>query len=256
MAAGYKGSGKTSFFNTLFNNDIVRLESSKDINLIMLNIDCEGISQKISLIDTPGFGLGIDDEDLQNSLINFIQKQFDIFIEEESKIRRDPSFEDPRVHCLLYFISCTGNGLKQNDIVFLKKAQHLVNIIPLLSKSDGLSSSEKAFLKQKVKQQLEINDINVFDFENVDYYDKVEEDQNLNSYLPFSIVNSDEDDVKSRIRKYKWGVVDIDNVRHCDFAVLKEVLLGTHLNILIDYTASELYESYRAKVLENNLNNR
>lgn len=254
MAAGYKGSGKSSFFNTLFNNDIVRLEASSDINLIMLNIDCEGISQKISLIDTPGFGLGIDDEDLQNSLINFIQKQFDIFIEEESKIRRDPTFEDPRVHCLLYFIPCTGNGLKQNDINFLKKVQRLVNIIPILSKSDGLNLNEKNTLKEKVKQQLNNNCIEIFDFENTDYYDKVEEDQNLNSYIPFSVVNSDENDVKSRVRKYKWGVVDIDNVRHCDFAVLKEVLLGTHLNILIDFTASELYESYRAKVLENSIN--
>lgn len=250
MAAGYKGTGKSSFFNTLFNNPIVPLGSSTDINLFMLNVDCEGVSQKVSLVDTPGFGNGLNDIDIQNNIINFIKLQFDTYIEEESKIRRDPSFEDPRIHCLLYFIPATSKGLKENDIQFLKNVDHLVNIIPIISKSDGLCEYEKDELKNIINNQILSNNIKIFDFEHQDYYEKIDKDHSLNEFIPFSVISSDSENVVGRTRKFKWGTIEIDNPNHCDFVILKEILLGTHLNILIDFTGSELYETYRAKVLE------
>jgi cell division control protein 11 len=253
MAAGYRGTGKSSFFNTLFNNNIVPLSPSTDINLFMLNVDCEGVSQKVSLVDTPGFGSGLNDSEVQNNIVNFIKLQFDTFIEEESKIRRDPYFEDPRIHCLLYFVPATTKGLRQNDIQFLKKIDHLVNIIPVISKSDGLCDNEKNEMKMIINNQILSNDIKIFDFEHQDYYEKIDKDQNLNNYIPFSVVSSDNENVVSRVRKFKWGTVEIDNADHCDFVILKEILLGTHLNILIDFTGSELYETYRATVLENKI---
>jgi cell division control protein 11 len=250
MAAGSKGSGKSSFFNTLFNNDIVPLESSNDINLYMLNVDCEGVTQKVNLIDTPGFGNTLSDKENQDSIISFIKMQFDAFIEEESKIRRDPTFEDTRVHCLLYFIPSTVNGLKETDISFLSKAKSLVNIVPVISKSDGVSIVERTILKEKVRNQLSDNGIEVFDFENQEYYDNINEGERINDFIPFFVVSSSEDNVTSRVRKFKWGTVEVDNTEHCDFTVLKEILLGTHLSVLIDYTASELYEKYRSQMLE------
>lgn len=250
MVAGCKGAGKSSFFNTLFNNNIVPLESSEDINLYMLNVDCEGVSQKVSLIDTPGFGNTLVDTEVQENIISFIKMQFDAFIEEESKIRRDPTFEDTRIHCLLYFISSTGNGLKQTDISFLSKVKNLVNIVPVISKSDGISGTERQNLKNKIKEQLISNDIDIFDFENNEYYENINEEENINNFIPFSIVSASEENVTSRSRKFKWGTVEVDNIEHCDFSVLKEILLGTHLSVFIEFTASELYEKYRCAVLE------
>ncbi|KAF9762494.1 Cell division control protein 11 [Nosema granulosis] len=250
MAAGCKGSGKSSFFNTLFNNDIVPHESSRDINLYMLNVDCEGVTQKVSLIDTPGFGDEISDTDIQENIVSFIKMQFDAFIEEESKIRRDPTFEDTRVHCLLYFISASGNGLKQTDLSFLSKVKDLVNIVPVLSKSDGILACEREELKIKIREQLLSANINVFDFENQEYCENVNEEQGINEYVPFHVISACEDNVTSRSRKFKWGTIDVDNTEHCDFSILKEILLGSHLTVFIDYTASELYEKYRSSVLE------
>lgn len=253
MACGYKGSGKSSFFNTLFNNIIVPVQNSTDINLYMLNVDCEGVTQKISLIDTPGFGSEICDTDLQNNIVNFIKVQFDNFIDEESKIRRNPSYEDPRIHCMLYFIPSTCKGLKENDIQFLKRVHHLVNVIPVISKADGLIEAEKTKLKCLINEQLQNNEIKVFDFEHSDYYEKIDSKESINKYMPFTIISSDMADGVTRERRFGWGTVEVDNAEHCDFAILKEILLGTHLNILIDYTGSELYETYRAGVLENKI---
>lgn len=250
MACGYKKSGKTSFFNTLFNSNIVPIQNSLDINLYMLNVDCEGVTQKISLIDTPGFGSELRDLSIQNNIVDFIKLQFDNFISEESKIRRNSSFEDPRIHCMLYFIPATGKGMNENDIQFLKRVHHLVNVIPVISKADGLTPQEKKNLKEIINEQLQSNEINVFNFEHSDYYEKIESEESINKFMPFSVISGDMEPELSRERKFNWGTVEIDNSEHCDFVILKEVLLGTHLNILIDYTGSELYETYRASVLE------
>ncbi|WUR02166.1 septin [Vairimorpha necatrix] len=250
MACGYKKSGKSSFFNTLFNSQIVPIKNSSEINLYMLNVDCEGITQKISLIDTPGFGSELQDTTIQNNIVDFIKLQFDNFINEESKIRRDSSFEDSRVHCMLYFIPCTGSGLKENDLQFLKRVHNIVNIIPVISKADGITNDKKIKLKERINEQLKNNEINIFDFEHKDYYERIETEESINKYVPFSIISGDMKSEKTRERSFEWGTVEIDNPDHSDFIILKEILLGTHLNVLIDFTGSELYETYRENVLE------
>ncbi|MCA9750340.1 MAG: 50S ribosome-binding GTPase, partial [Romboutsia sp.] len=148
MVAGPKGSGKSSFFNSIIGKEIVKNENSNEINIYMLNLECNGINQKISLIDTPGFGESFNDNSLQESIITYIKEQYDLFIMEENKIRRNSKYEDTRVHCLLYFIPSTSGGLKHNDIAFLRKISHLTNIIPVISKADGLTSIETERMKK------------------------------------------------------------------------------------------------------------
>ncbi|MCA9750320.1 MAG: 50S ribosome-binding GTPase, partial [Romboutsia sp.] len=100
MVAGPIGSGKSSLLNSLIGKEIVRTNGSNEIDIYMLNIECNEMMQRIALIDTPGFGSSLDDELLHDSIVDYIKEQLDSFIEEESKIRRNPKYEDTRVHCL------------------------------------------------------------------------------------------------------------------------------------------------------------
>ncbi|KAH9410816.1 septin [Ordospora pajunii] len=253
MAVGEKGSGRSSFFNTLIGKQIISSKKQEEIDLYMLNLDCEGVSQRMTLIDMPGFGETLDDSGLQETICDFIKAQLDMFIAEESKIRRNPKYEDTRVHCMLYFVPSTSSGLKDKDIMFLKKVSGLVNIIPVISKADGLSVLERAEMKERVTEQMKYYGIEMFDLDDPDLCATPSVANNLNRLVPFLIISANKASPELRVKSCKWGDINIDNSSHCDVAALRELLLSTHINGLIDYTASEIYESYRATVLESGI---
>lgn len=71
--------------------------------------------------------------------------------------------------------------------------------------------------------------------------------------LPFSVIGS-ETEVKVggravRCRQYPWGIVEVDNPKHCDFAKLRYILLSSHLQDLKEITHDILYEQFRTERL-------
>lgn len=251
MVAGSKGCGKSAFFNSLVNKEIVKCSASTEIDLYLLNLDCDGAIQKLTFIDTPGFGDSMNDEDIQDSIVEYIKEQFDSYIEEETKIRRNAKYEDTRVHSLVYLIPATGNGLKQRDIAFLKKASRLVNVIPVISKSEGMTTREITAMKRLILEQLERYEIKIFDFENEDLLPQSIIDAKINTMVPFASVFPEKLGEDIRIRSHPNGIIEIDNPKHNDYSMMRDVLLNTHTEALIETTDSELYEKYRSDALEN-----
>lgn len=255
MVAGYRGLGKSSFVNTLFDQEIVSMctkQSDKvSMNLYVLDVNCEGIRRNISVIDSPGFGHCINDTKTHQNIENYIRSQFDAFLAEETKIRRNPHFEDNRVHTLVYFISPNTHGLSQNDIAFLKTVDSLVNIIPVVGKADGLTARELEQLRFNVMRQVRENSISIFDFEKDSYDTSLLMNQGVNDKLPFAMINSEAVSSSETFkgRKTHWGVININDPDYCDFNLLKEILLSSYMDVLVEKTATELYEEYRATVL-------
>lgn len=252
MVAGGTNLGKSTFLNCLFEQDIVpdNQGSNQSLNLYSLNYDSEGIKKKISVIDTPSFGTTSNDEKKHSNIVNYLKQQFDIFLAEESKIRRNPRFEDTRVHCLIYFVSPSVHGMKKNDIDFLKKVAKLVNIIPVVGKSDGLTAEELNSLRRKVKQQFKENEIEIYDFEK-DLFDRnLEMNANINENVPFSIINYENYNTHSeKVRTLPWGVINIEDKMNCDYVLVKEILLSNYIDNLMEKTANKLYEEYRSEIL-------
>lgn len=55
-------------------------------------------------------------------IVEFIDAQFEAYLQEELKIRRVlHSYHDSRIHACLYFIAPTGHSLKSLDLVTMKK---------------------------------------------------------------------------------------------------------------------------------------
>lgn len=254
MAVGGKGCGKSTLFNNLVERPIITTKGQCEIDVYMLNLDGLGASQNIVFIDTPGFGASMDDEMLQNSIVDYIREQFDLFIEEESKIKRNPKYEDTRVHCLLYFIPATGNGMKQRDIVFLKKVSGLVNVIPIISKGDALCEDEKKEMQSLVNSQLSYYGIPIFDLENSEYLPPTSNDLNINTERPFVTICTNEYDTMISIRRHAAGHVEIDDAKNSYLSALREILLGRHMEMLMETTANDLYEKYRTEALESAIN--
>lgn len=77
----------------------------------------------------------------------------------------------------------------------------------------------------------------------------------LQKKVPFTIISFDS--LKSEVcnRVYPWGTPGTMNVEHCDFKILRKIILSSYTDVLFEETGEELYENYRAEVLSTLLPN-
>ncbi|CAG8808608.1 7430_t:CDS:2, partial [Gigaspora rosea] len=161
-------------------------------------------------------------------IMGYLERQYDDILAEESRIKRNPRFRDNRVHALLYFITPTGHSLREIDIELMKRLSPRVNVIPVVGKADTCTPTELAEFKKR-------------------------------ALLPFAIIGSEEEIIVNgravRGRQYPWGVVEVDNPQHSDFARLRSALLSSHLQDLKEITHGFLYENYRTEKLSRSADN-
>jgi septin 6/8/11 len=66
---------------------------------------------QLTIVDTVGYGDQVNKEDSFQSIVDYLEQQFEAFLQEELKIKRSLNvYHDTRVHCCLYFICPTGHG--------------------------------------------------------------------------------------------------------------------------------------------------
>lgn len=114
-----------------------------------------------------GYGDQINKEDSFKSIVDYIDNQFESYLQEELKIKRNlvsaitysnspesyspltlqATYHDSRVHVCLYFLTPNGHGLKSIDLVCMKKLDSKVNIIPIIAKADTVNKQELAKFK-------------------------------------------------------------------------------------------------------------
>ncbi|KAJ3365065.1 hypothetical protein GGF32_000245 [Allomyces javanicus] len=267
IVVGASGLGKSTFVNTLCGQQVIprravddpsqcAIEKTITINPITVEIEEDGMKMQLTVVDTPGFGDNIDNSSNFAEILGYIERQYDDVLAEESKIKRNPKFNDNRIHVLLYFIQPTGHSLREIDIELMKRLSARVNIIPCIAKADSLTPKELADFKKRIMEDIRYYGIQVYDFpfdEEDEDEETVEENMELRALLPFAVVGSDEEiNVNGRLiraRQYPWGVVEVENLKHCDFARLRYVLLSSHLQDLKELTHDVLYEAYRSEKL-------
>ncbi|XP_046900083.1 neuronal-specific septin-3 isoform X2 [Hypomesus transpacificus] len=267
MVVGQSGLGKSTLVNTLFKSQVSRrstawgrdekIPKTVEIKAVSHVIEEGGVKMKLTVIDTPGFGDQINNENCWEPISKYINEQYEKFLKEEVNIARKKRIPDTRVHCCLYFISPTGHSLRQLDIEFMKHLSRVVNIIPIIAKSDTMTPDEKMEFKQKVRKELEACGIELYpqkEFDE-DMEDKSDNDK-IREAMPFAVVGSDKEyQVNGKRvlgRKTAWGVVEVENSKHCEFALLRDFLIRSHLQDLKEVTHNIHYETYRAKRLNDN----
>uniref|UniRef100_A0A8C7BW11 Septin-type G domain-containing protein n=1 Tax=Neovison vison TaxID=452646 RepID=A0A8C7BW11_NEOVI len=236
MVVGQSGLGKSTLVNTLFKSQVSRKASSwnreekipktVEIKAIGHVIEEGGVKMKLTVIDTPGFGDQINNENCWEPIEKYINEQYEKFLKEEVNIARKKRIPDTRVHCCLYFISPTGHSLRPLDLEFMKHLSKVVNIIPVIAKADTMTLEEKSEFKQRQES------------------------------MPFAVVGSDKEyQVNGKRvlgRKTPWGIIEVENLNHCEFALLRDFVIRTHLQDLKEVTHNIHYETYRAKRLNDN----
>ncbi|KAM9818755.1 neuronal-specific septin-3 isoform X5 [Syngnathus typhle] len=267
MVVGHSGLGKSTLLNTLFKSQVSRrsagwsrddkIPKTVEIKSVSHVIEEGGVKMKLTVVDTPGFGDLINNDNCWEPICKYINEQYEKFLKEEVNITRKKRIPDTRVHCCLYFISPTGHSLRQLDVEFMKRLSHSVNIIPVIAKADTMTPEERQEFKQRVKKELEMNGIEFYpqkEFDE-DMEDKSDNDK-IREAMPFAVVGSDKEyQVNGKRvlgRKTAWGVVEVENMNHCEFAQLRDFIIRSHLQDLKEVTHNIHYETYRAKRLHEN----
>lgn len=251
----YVGDSDYNYDSREFNPLRQYTESTMSITSSKIEIlDDDGSKVLLSVIDTPGFGDNIDNELCFMEIVGFLEQQFDHVLAEETRIRRNPKFEDSRVHVCLYFLEPTGHGLRELDVECIKKMSKFVNVLPVISKSDSFTQNELHAFKKNVLYDIRKYNVPIFEFnydEDEDDIETIEENKLLTSLQPFAVMGSKEKfEVDGKLkfaRKYPWGLIDIE--ANSDFLKLKNVLFGSHLQDFKDLTTNFLYENYRSEKL-------
>ncbi|KAL4833547.1 hypothetical protein H8958_000269 [Nasalis larvatus] len=253
MVVGQSGLGKSTLVNTLFKSQVSRKASSWNREeKIPKTVEIKAIGHGEDQTGTPmGF---VHWEPIEK----YINEQYEKFLKEEVNIARKKRIPDTRVHCCLYFISPTGHSLRPLDLEFMKHLSKVVNIIPVIAKADTMTLEEKSEFKQRVRKELEVNGIEFYpqkEFDE-DLEDKTENDKIRQESMPFAVVGSDKEyQVNGKRvlgRKTPWGIIEVENLNHCEFALLRDFVIRTHLQDLKEVTHNIHYETYRAKRLNDN----
>ncbi|XP_075702716.1 septin-9 isoform X2 [Rhinoderma darwinii] len=265
MVVGQSGLGKSTLINTLFKSKVSRksvqptaeerIPKTIEIKSVTHEVEEKGVRMKLTVIDTPGFGDHINNENCWMPIMKFINDQYEKYLQEELNINRKKRIPDSRVHCCIYFIPATGHSLRPLDIEFMRRLSKVVNIVPVIAKADTLTLEERDYFKQRIRADLQNNGIDIYPQKE---FDEDAEDRLVNEkireMIPFAVVGSDQEyQINGRRilgRKTKWGTIEVENIAHCEFACLRDLLIRTHMQNIKDITSSIHFEAYRVKRLQ------
>ncbi|KAJ2908541.1 Cell division control protein 11 [Coemansia aciculifera] len=266
MLVGQAGLGRRTFLNTLCeraviaspdapNPETANVADPMKFDTYEVAMEEEGTRISLTVIDTPGFGDGLDNTSCFKQLQDYIEAQFDEVLVEESRVKRNRRYRDHRIHVLVYFIAPTGHSLRELDIELIRRLGEYVNIIPVIGRADSFTVEELDAFRANVMRDIVYYKLPVYNF----CWDETDsealvENREIMDHIPFSVVTCDEvfdnEYGSVRIRRYPWGTIEIDDEAQCDFALLRYILLNSHIADLINYTEDMLYENYRTRKLE------
>ncbi|XP_061849175.1 septin-12 isoform X2 [Colius striatus] len=264
MVVGQSGLGKSTMVNTLFKSKVSRkawqpgqpqrIPQTLQLQTVTHVIEEKGVKMKLTVTDTPGFGDQINNENCWDPIIKYINEQYERYLREEILITRKRNIPDTRVHGCVYFVPPTGHWLRPLDLEFMRRLSKIVNVVPVIAKADTLTLEERAEFKQRIQEDLKAHAISVYPQED---FDQDPDDRALNDSIrekiPYAVVGADQEHQVNgkRVlgRKTKWGIVEVENPAHCEFPLLRDLLIRSHLQDLKDITHNVHYESYRVRRL-------
>lgn len=265
MVVGESGLGKSTLINSLFLTDVydrdkhpgpsLRVKKTVGVETSVVILKENGVNLTLTIVDTPGFGDAVDNSNCWQPIIDFVESKYEEFLNAESRVMRMAAPPDTRVHCCLYFIAPSGHGLKPLDVEFMQRLGDKVNIIPVIAKADTMTPEECTEFKEQIMKEINEHKIKIYDFPEStgEETDGADTARALRTRVPFAVVGAntviETEGRRVRGRKYPWGIAEVENLEHCDFLALRNMVIRTHLQDLKDVTSSVHYENYRCRKL-------
>nr|XP_053634387.1 septin-9-like [Cherax quadricarinatus] len=140
-------------------------------------------------------------------------------------------------------------SLSSLDVEVLQRLDKIVNVVPVVAKADTLTLEERAAFKERIRADLSDHAIKVYPLQEYEDLDDAPENMKIRERLPFAVVGSttwhEIHGKKLLGRRSNWGLVEVENKSHNDFAYMRDMLIRTHMQDLIGSTAERHYENFR-----------
>ncbi|KAL8674245.1 MAG: hypothetical protein Q9168_001312 [Polycauliona sp. 1 TL-2023] len=263
------------------------VRSTTEIHPVSHVIEENGVRLRLNIVDTPGYGDQVNNDrwyaesivgpqDVSSKLVTAgipssntsrisIQptcgKSLLLSASDISKILEytvafsSSSHRATRKQVILALLNpLSVRSLKPIDIVVLKKLSDVVNVVPVIAKSDSLTLDERMAFKERIKEEFAFHNLRMYPYDNEE---QDQEERAMNSsikdLIPFAVVGSENSIIVNgrqvRGRQNRWGVINVEDENHCEFVALRDFLTRTHLQDLIETTSQIHYEVFRAKQL-------
>lgn len=196
----------------------------------------------MEVLDTPGWSDSLGPEEVAKQCLEYLEAQFELALTEERQIKRNPKFEDPRVHLLLYLLDPTPRGIKLFDLQVMQQLMNRVNLFPLIAKADSFAPDQLKGLKELCLADLNSHQIRVVQFPDLEGVS-----------LPLAVMGSvsplSAEMGGKRGRPYPDRLAECDNPTQSDLPSLRSIIIDLYLDELRDSTKDVLYEQYRTEQL-------
>ncbi|KAI9801379.1 MAG: Septin Spn2 [Sarcosagium campestre] len=281
ICVGQTGLGKSTLINTIFASHLIDskgrmtpnepVRSTTEIQAASHIIEENGVRLRLNIVDTPGYGDQVNNDRCWDPIVRYIKDQHSAYLRKELTAQRERYIQDTRIHCCLFFIQPSGHALvlisaiyngsrltrsslKPIDIVVLKKLSDVVNVVPVIAKSDSLTLEERSAFKERIKEEFAFHNLKMYPYDNDELDDEeLAQNSHINHMIPFAVVGSEKSIIvggkQVRGRQNRWGVINVEDENHCEFVYLRNFLTRTHLQDLIETTSQIHYETFRAKQL-------
>lgn len=265
MVVGHSGLGKSTLINTLFASHLIDSVTGQDISNEPINKTTEikvsthslvedRVKLNVNIIDTPGFGDQINNDKVWEPIVKYIKEQYSQYLRKELTAQREKYIKDTRVHAVLYFIQPNGKGLTALDIATLKRLTEIANVIPVIGKADTLTLEERLQFRETVQDEFKKHKFRIYPYDSAELNEEeLELNESIRSIIPFAVVGSEKEiEINGEIvrgRKTRWGAINVEDINQCEFVYLREFLIRTHLQDLIESTTYTHYEGFRARQL-------
>lgn len=261
MSVGPPGIGKTTLLSCLFNRnldvprkDVPRKDITKipvEVNTKMFDIEEDGVKLKLLVADCQNFASSLNLHNTYQPIVQYIEQQFAEYHKREFGYNRR-ELQDTIVHCLFFFISSIGHGLTALDIEFLKAVHEKVNIVPIIAKADALTLRERSAFKKRINEELREHNINIYQIPDADPDDCDEIKRTIKDVqnaVPFAISSMSRVNDKLEMRRYDWGIVELED-RDCGDYLLLKAMLHMNMEDFRERAHNHFYENYRVKMME------
>ncbi|KAK8086526.1 hypothetical protein PG994_001500 [Apiospora phragmitis] len=254
ICVGQTGLGKSTLINTIFASHLIDskgrlmpdepVRTTTEIHPVSHIIEENGVRLRLNIVDTPGYGDLVNNDRCWDPIVKYIKDQHSAYLRKELTAQRERYIQD----------TPSGHSLKPIDIVVLKKLSDVVNVVPVIAKADSLTLEERQAFKERIKEEFAFHNLKMYPYDNEELDDEERSvNTQIKSLVPFAVVGSEKSIIVNgkqvRGRQNRWGVINVEDENHCEFVYLRNFLLRTHLQDLIETTSQIHYETFRAKQL-------
>lgn len=183
-----------------------------------------GIKIHFSVLEVDRIGDSIDNENVHIPIVDFINKKYLEYYNNEQSKRRD-SIKDERIHVCLYFFEPVGHDIGEIDLKNMEEISKICILIPVIGRSDMYTVEERKLIKLKFLETLATREIRFF---------------KKSTNFPFFIIGNHIDEFGIIYeRQYPWGSINANNKYMSDTEDLKNLIVRDQLLDVIE--ESELF---------------